>query len=89
MKSEARALPKATPALAQRVWERQQRPSARTVARALTLAGRPVHFATIARWKSQDWRQVKSDHPLEVARSRLDALAPLVSDNPRPPFKIS
>jgi hypothetical protein len=29
------------------------RPSARTVAIALTHAGRPVHFTTVARWKRQ------------------------------------
>jgi hypothetical protein len=82
MKSEARTLPKATPAMARRVWEAQRRPSARTVARALTLAGRPVHFVTIARWKTQDWRPVRSDHPLEVARNQLDAVAPVVSGDP-------
>jgi hypothetical protein len=83
MKYEGQPLPKATPALAKRVWEAQRRPSARTVARALTLAGRPVHFVTVARWKTQDWRPVRSDHPLEVARSQLDAVAPLVSGDPK------
>jgi hypothetical protein len=83
MRSEGRTLPKATPAMARRVWEAQRRPSARTVARALTLAGRPVHFVTVARWKAQDWRPVRSDHPLEVARSQLDAVAPLVSGDPK------
>ena len=34
-----------------RVWKSQARPSARSVARALTHAGRPVHFTTVARWK--------------------------------------
>jgi hypothetical protein len=82
MKCHGRTLPKATPALAQRVWERQQRPSARTVARALTLAGRPVHYVTIARWKARGWRPVTCDHPLEVARRQLEAVAPLVSGNP-------
>ena len=32
----------ATPQEAKKVWDRQQRPSARGVARALTQAGRPV-----------------------------------------------
>src|SRR2546430_437324 len=38
---------------AERVWKSQARPSARSVARALTQAGRPVHFTTVARWKRQ------------------------------------
>jgi hypothetical protein len=65
-----------------RVWARQQRPSARTVAAALTLSGHPVHYATVARWKRQDWRPVRSDHPLEVARSQIEAVAPLVTADP-------
>src|SRR5206468_9564758 len=43
-----------TPQEAERVWKSQARPSARTVARALTQAGRPVHFTTVARWKRQE-----------------------------------
>jgi hypothetical protein len=31
----------------------QARPSARSVARALTHARRPVHFTTVPRWKRQ------------------------------------
>ena len=38
---------------AERVWKSQARPSARSVARALTQARRPVHFTTVARWKRQ------------------------------------
>src|SRR6266566_298471 len=38
---------------AEGVWKSQARPSARSVARALTQAGRPVHFTTVARWKRQ------------------------------------
>jgi hypothetical protein len=57
-------------------------PAREIVARALTLAGRPVHFVTIARWKTEDWRPVTSDHPLEVARSQLETVEPLVSGNP-------
>jgi hypothetical protein len=41
-----------------------------------------VSHTTIARWKLQNWRPLKSDHPLEVARGCLDAVAPLVSHNP-------
>jgi hypothetical protein len=40
-----------TPQEAQRVWDVQYRPSARSVAKAMTQAARPVHFATVARWK--------------------------------------
>jgi hypothetical protein len=82
MRSDDRTLTQATPAMARRVWEAQRRPSARTVARALTLAGRPVHYVTIARWKARGWRPVRSDHPLEVARRQLEAVAPLVSGAP-------
>jgi hypothetical protein len=61
MRSEGRTLPKATPALARRVWARQQRPSARRVARAMQQAGYPVHFVTVARWRAQNWRAKASD----------------------------
>jgi hypothetical protein len=40
-----------TPEEAERVWKSQARPSARTVATAMTRAGRPVHFTTVARWR--------------------------------------
>jgi hypothetical protein len=43
--------PPVTSQEAERVWKSQARPSARNVARALTHAGRPVHFTTVARWK--------------------------------------
>jgi hypothetical protein len=42
-----------TPQEVERVWNSQVRPSARSVAIALTHAGRPVHFTTVARWKRQ------------------------------------
>jgi hypothetical protein len=38
-----------TPQEAELVWKSQARPSARTVANALTHAGRRVHFTTVAR----------------------------------------
>ena len=82
MKSEGRPLPKATPEVAQRVWARQRRPSARRVARALQQAGYPVHFVTVARWHAQNWTPKSSEHPLEVARGRLEAVAPLASGDP-------
>jgi hypothetical protein len=47
---------------AKRVWDEQRRPSSRSVAKALTQAGRPVHFTTVARWKKREW-QVEADQP--------------------------
>jgi hypothetical protein len=82
MKSEGRLLPKATPAIAQRVWARHQRPSTRRVARAMQQAGYPVHFVTVARWRAQNWRAKASEHPLAIARGGLDAIAPLVTGDP-------
>jgi hypothetical protein len=82
VKSEARTLPKATPAMARRVWETQRRPSARNVARALAAAGYKTHFVTVARWRAKNWEPVTSDHPLDIARGRLEAAAPLVTGNP-------
>ena len=41
-----------------------------------------MHFVTVARWRAQNWRAKVSDHPLEIARGRLDAAVPLVSGNP-------
>jgi hypothetical protein len=66
--------------MAQRVWARQRRPSARRVARAL--AGYPVHFVTVARWRARNWEAQASEHPLEIARGRLEAVAPLASGDP-------
>ena len=82
MKYHGGMLPKATPALAQRVWARQRRPSARNVARALKQAGYPVHFVTVARWRAQNWSAKASEHPLEIVRGRLEAVAPLVTGDP-------
>ena len=48
--------PPVTPLEAKRVWDEQRRPSARSVAKALTQAGRPVHFTTVARWKKRGWQ---------------------------------
>src|SRR5262245_21799122 len=41
---------------AKRVWDQQRSPSSRSVAKALTQAGRPVHFTTVARWKKREWQ---------------------------------
>jgi hypothetical protein len=41
-----------------RVLDSQRRPSARSVAKALTQAVSPVHFTTVARWKREAWLTV-------------------------------
>src|SRR5258707_5545313 len=75
-------LPKATPDLAKAVWGRQQSPSARSVARALTQAGRPVHFTTVNRWRGEEWRDAKGRHPLDQARAALESALPLMTRDP-------
>jgi hypothetical protein len=77
-----RSLPRATPALAKAAWQRQRHPSTRTVARALTQAGRPVHFSTVSRWRAQGWRKVANDHPLDVAGAALNSAVPLLTGSP-------
>jgi hypothetical protein len=54
------------------------------VAKALTQAGRRVHFATVARWRAQGWRPVASGpHPIEAARDALvSAVRLLAGDLP-------
>jgi hypothetical protein len=80
-----RKLPKASPALAKSVWQSQKRPSARNVARALTASGLPIHFTTISRWRAAGWESnSNNDHPLDVARAKLEAIAPLAIGNPIP-----
>jgi len=41
-----------------------------------------VHFVTVARWRAQHWKARPSRHPLEIARSQLEAVAPIVSGDP-------
>jgi hypothetical protein len=68
---------------AKREWDRQRRPSSRSVATVLTQAGRPVHFTTIARWKRQGWRShTPSEHPLTAATTMLDLALPLLTGDP-------
>ena len=76
------SFPKATPALAKSVWQNQKRPSARRVARAITAAGYPVHFTTVARWKRYGWSDIDGVHPLDQARAALDSIAPLLTGDP-------
>jgi hypothetical protein len=73
------ALPKATPALAKAVWECHRSPSARSVARALSQSGRPVHFVTVNRWRKRQWRDVEGEHPLDQARADLESALPLMT----------
>jgi hypothetical protein len=75
-------LRRATPDLAKAVWSRQQSPSARSVARALTRSGRPVHFTTVNRWRAHDWRDAKGQHPLDQARAALESALPLMTLDP-------
>jgi hypothetical protein len=75
--------PGVTPSEARRVWDAQDRPSARSVARALTQSGRPVHFTTIARWKREGWRSVPvREHPLGLAMRAVDFAAPVLTGEP-------
>jgi len=77
------SLPIANPSLAKSVWQNQKRPSARSVARAMTAAGYPIHYTTVARWKRQGWPTQTDDvHPLDKARAALDSVAPLLTGDP-------
>src|SRR5258708_40176043 len=75
-------LPRATAELAKAVWGRQRSPSARSVARALTQSGRPVHFTTVNRWRGREWRDAKGRHPLDEARAALESALPLLTGDP-------
>ena len=72
-----------TPLEAKRVWGEQRRPSARSVAKALTRAGRPIHFTTVARWKKREWQvEVNLERPLAAAMRKIDLFAPLLTGDP-------
>ena len=78
-----RAPTSVTPAEAKQVWDSQSTPTARSVALALTQAGRPVHFTTVATWRRRGWRAVAPrPSPLERARARLVAAAPVLTGDP-------
>src|SRR5262245_61845230 len=69
-----------TPLEAKRVWEEQRLPSSRSVAKALTRAGRPVHFTTVARWKKREWQvEANLERPLAAAMRKIDLFAPLLT----------
>jgi hypothetical protein len=75
--------PPVTPLEAKRVWDEQRRPSARSVAKALTQAGRPVHFTTVARWKKREWQvEVRLEHPLAAAMRKVDLFVPMLTRDP-------
>jgi hypothetical protein len=75
--------PPVAPLEAKRVWEEQRRPSARSVAKALTRAGRPVHFTTVARWKKREWQvEVNLERPLAAAMRKIDLFVPLLTGDP-------
>ena len=72
-----------TPLEARRVWDEQRRPSSRSVAKALTQAGRPVHFTTVARWKKREWQVVpRLERPLAAAMRKVDLFVPLLTGDP-------
>jgi hypothetical protein len=69
----AKLPPPVTPLEAKRAWDQQRRPSSRSVAKALTRAGRPVHFTTVARWKKREWQvQPTLEHPLAAMMRKVD-----------------
>jgi hypothetical protein len=84
-----RSLKPVTPAEAMAVWSRTKNPSARSVARALSQAGRRVHHSTIARWCAQGWRPVAyRPHPLEGAHQALDLAAGVLTGDPAAGMKL-
>jgi hypothetical protein len=71
--------PPVTPLEAKQVWDEQRRPSSRSVAKAITRAGRPVHFTTVARWKKREWQvEARLEHPLAAAMRKVDLAVPLL-----------
>jgi len=73
-----------TPALAKQVWQATPKPSTRRVATKLRQSGARISHGTVARWKSQGWRSLQQEqqHPLEIARDRLDDAVPVLTGNP-------
>src|SRR5207247_4645069 len=53
------------------------------VAKALTRAGRPVHFTTVARWKKRAWQvEGRLAHSLASAMRMVDLAVPLLTRDP-------
>jgi hypothetical protein len=61
-----------TPEEAMAIWSSIKNPSSRSVARALSQAGRPVHHSSVARWYTQG----------EAARQALDLAAGVLTGDP-------
>jgi hypothetical protein len=82
--------PKAvTPQEAMAVWSSIKNPSGRSVAKALSQAGRRVHHSTISRWHAEGWRPVAHrPHPLEGARHALDLAAGVLTGDPAAGMKF-
>src|SRR5262249_38407144 len=76
-----RPLPYASHERAKLFWQSQKKPSARSVARAMTEAGLSVHFTTVARWRARGWPADYDFHPFDKARSMIDSICPLLTDN--------
>jgi len=71
------------------VWSRIENPSARSVAKALSQAGRKVHHSTVSRWAAQGWRPVAyRPHPVEAARQALDLAVGVLTGDPAAGTKI-
>jgi hypothetical protein len=78
-----------TPEEAMAVWSSIKNPSSRSVAKALSQAGRRVHHSTVARWYNQGWRLVAHrTHPLEAARQALDLAVGVLTGDPAAGTKI-
>jgi hypothetical protein len=78
-----KAIKSISPREARAVWDSLKNPSARSVARAMSQAGRRVHHSTIARWCVRGWGPVASgEHPIEAARETLDIAARLLTGDP-------
>jgi hypothetical protein len=72
-----------TPEEAMAVWSSIENPSARSVAKALSQAGRKVHHSTVSRWAAQGWRPVAyRPHPVVAAKQALDLAAGALTGDP-------
>jgi hypothetical protein len=72
-----------TPREAKQVWDSLRNPSGRSVARAMTQAGRKIHHATVSRWAAQGWRSVAHRlHPVVAAQQALDIAAGILTGDP-------
>jgi hypothetical protein len=78
-----KSLKSITPREAKQVWDSLRNPSGRSVARAMTQAGRKIHHSTVSRWAARGWRSVAHrPHPLDAARQFLDIAAGILTGGP-------